>query len=172
MILGLLRFKTLCVCCKYMFMASTFLYQCGLVSANTRGVAESISDGNVVFWQVWCSALRFKLKDNAIMYWNFSIIYIHIIIGVCFLDDWRCPPLAVDVLMMWMLHWFHGRSKAVLIFWAILMFEEKWGFWKKFHKRIDSNRLNIRWLYNSSVIILMFCLKKDGNIFGWLAIKC
>lgn len=23
-ILGLLRFKTLCVCCKYMFMASTF----------------------------------------------------------------------------------------------------------------------------------------------------
>lgn len=111
-------------------------------------------------YQVWCSALRFKLKDNAIMYWNFSVIYIHIIIGVCFLDDWRCPPLAVDVLMMWMLHWFHGRSKAVLIFWAILMFEEKWGFWKKFHKRIDSNRLNIRWLYNSSVIILMFCLKK------------
>ncbi len=48
-ILGLLRFKTLCVCCKYMFMASTFLYQCGLVSANTRGVAESIGDGNVVF---------------------------------------------------------------------------------------------------------------------------
>lgn len=28
-ILGLLRFKTLCVCCKYMFMASPFLYQCG-----------------------------------------------------------------------------------------------------------------------------------------------
>ena len=126
-----------------------FLYQCGLVPASTRGVAESISDGNVVFWQVWCSALRFKLKDNAIMYWNFSVIYIRIIIGVCFLDDWRCPPLAVDVLMMWMLHWFHGRSKAVLIFWAILMFEEKWGFWKKsFTKEL----IVIAWILDDCVI--------------------
>lgn len=156
----------------YVYGFPLFCINVGLVFASTRGVTESISDGNVVFWQVWCSALCFKLKDNAIMYWIFSVIYTHIIIGVCFLDDWRCPLLAVDMLMMWILHWFHGRSKAVLIFWAILMFGEEWGFWKKFYKRIDCNCLNIRWLYNLSVIILMLCLKKDGNLFGWLAIKC
>ena len=41
--------NSLCMLQIYVYGFHFFLYQCGLVPASTRGVADSISDGNVVF---------------------------------------------------------------------------------------------------------------------------
>lgn len=158
-------FKTLCVCCKYMFMASTFLYQCGLVSASTRGVAESISDGNVVFWQVWCSALRFILKDNVLNFFG----HLHTYNNRSVFSWWLEVPAFsggcandVDVALISWSQWGCFTLLGNIDVWGDMRFLKK-----KFHKRIDSNRLNIRWLYDSLVIILMFCLKKRWE-YIWL----